>query len=148
MDSCLYLYVNGAFAGFSQVSHSTSAFDVTDLLSDGENTVEARVLKWCFGSYLEDQDKFRMSGIFRDVYLLERPEARVEDFVVTTALTPGGAEIAVRLETTDARAGNPRLRSMRRTARCWGKRRHRKARCFPWKTQCSGRRKRPTCTRW
>ncbi len=100
VDSCLYLYVNSTFAGFSQVSHSTSAFDVTELLSDGENTLEARVLKWCFGSYLEDQDKFRMSGIFRDVYLLERPETCVEDFVVSTALQKGAAEIAVRLETT------------------------------------------------
>ena len=74
VDSCLYLHVNGTFAGFSQVSHSTSAFDITDLLVNGENTLEVRVLKWCFGSYLEDQDKFRMSGIFRDVYLLERSE--------------------------------------------------------------------------
>ena len=49
-------------------SHSTSEFDVTDFLKDGTNTIAVLVLKWCDGSYLEDQDKFRMSGIFRDVY--------------------------------------------------------------------------------
>jgi beta-galactosidase len=101
VDSCLYLYVNGAFAGFSQVSHSTSAFDVTALLADGENTVEARVLKWCVGSYLEDQDKFRMSGIFRDVVVLERPLKRVDDFFIHTALCGNDAEVSVTLTTTD-----------------------------------------------
>ena len=101
VDSCLYLYVNGTFAGFSQVSHSTSAFDITDLLLDGENTLEVRVLKWCFGSYLEDQDKFRMSGIFRDVYILERPEARVEDFRVRMTLMDNAAKIDITLETSD-----------------------------------------------
>ena len=101
VDSCLYLYVNGTFAGFSQVSHSTSAFDVTELLTDGENTVEVRVLKWCVGSYLEDQDKFRMSGIFRDVYLLERATARVDNLWIQTALMPGAAEVTVTLTRTD-----------------------------------------------
>lgn len=101
VDSCLYLYVNGAFAGFSQVSHSTSAFDITALVKDGENTLEVHVLKWCFGSYLEDQDKLRMSGIFRDVYVLERPTARVEDFRVRTALAGNAATISVALEKSD-----------------------------------------------
>ncbi len=99
VDSCLYLTVNGTYAGFTQVSHSTSAFDLTDLLISGENTLEVLVLKWCFGSYLEDQDKFRMSGIFRDVYLLERAGARVEDFTVRTTLNADGAEVSVALET-------------------------------------------------
>ena len=100
VDSCLYLYVNGAFQGFSQVSHSTSAFDVTELIKDGENTLEVRVLKWCFGSYLEDQDKLRMSGIFRDVYILERPQAHVEDFRIRTELTENAARISVSLAMT------------------------------------------------
>jgi len=98
VDSCLYLYVNGVFAGFSQVSHSTSAFDITDLLLDGENMLEARVLKWCFGSYLEDQDKLRMSGIFRDVYLMERRGKHVEDFFIHTAVRDAEAEISVTLQ--------------------------------------------------
>ncbi len=101
VDSCLYLYINGTFVGFSQVSHSTSAFDVTDVLVDGENTLEVHVLKWCFGSYLEDQDKFRMSGIFRDVYLLERPAAGVEDLFVRTELGEDQATVSVSLTMPD-----------------------------------------------
>ncbi len=82
VDSCFYVWLNGVFTGYSQVSHSTSEFDVTDLLRDGENTLAVLVLKWCDGSYLEDQDKFRMSGIFRDVYLLKRPEEGIFDYFV------------------------------------------------------------------
>lgn len=82
VDSCFYVWVNGSFAGYSQVSHSTSEFDITDMLREGENTLAVLVLKWCDGSYLEDQDKFRMSGIFRDVYLLRRPEEGIFDYFV------------------------------------------------------------------
>ena len=71
-----------SFVGYSQVSHSTSAFDVTELLREGENTLAVLVVKWCDGSYFEDQDKFRMSGIFRDVYLLNRPENGIQDYFV------------------------------------------------------------------
>ena len=84
VDSCFYVWVNGVYAGYSQVSHATSEFDVTDLLNEGENTLAVLVLKWCDGSYLEDQDKFRMSGIFRDVYLLKRPEKTIRDYQITT----------------------------------------------------------------
>lgn len=82
VDSCFYVWVNGKFAGYSQVSHSTSEFDITDSLKEGENTLAVLVLKWCDGSYMEDQDKFRMSGIFRDVYLLKRPEEGIFDYFV------------------------------------------------------------------
>lgn len=84
VDSCFYVWLNGDFVGYSQVSHSTSEFEVTQALDDGENTLVVLVLKWCDGSYLEDQDKFRMSGIFRDVYLLMRPEHAIRDFYVRT----------------------------------------------------------------
>lgn len=82
VDSCFYLYVNGELAAFSQVSHSTSEVNITPLLEDGENEIVFLVLKWCYGTYFEDQDKLRMSGIFRDVYLLERPENHLRDFFV------------------------------------------------------------------
>ncbi len=82
VDSCFYVWLNGSFVGYSQVSHSTSEFDVTEYLREGENLLAVLVLKWCDGSYLEDQDKFRMSGIFRDVYLLRRPEACVYDYFI------------------------------------------------------------------
>ncbi|HBH94538.1 MAG TPA: glycoside hydrolase family 2 [Ruminococcaceae bacterium] len=84
VDSCIYLYVNGSFAGYSQISHCTSEFDITPFLKDGINTITAAVLQWCDGTYFEDQDKFRMSGIFRDVYVLSRPRQRLEDYRVKT----------------------------------------------------------------
>ena len=83
VDSCFYLWVNGEFAGYSQVSHSTSEFDVTRFLKEGYNQIAVLVLKWCDGTYLEDQDKLRMSGIFRDVYLLRRPAGpHIKDITV------------------------------------------------------------------
>ena len=83
VDSCFYLYINSKFVGYSQVSHHTSEFDITDYLCEGENDITVAVLKWCDGTYLEDQDKFRLSGIFRDVYVLSRAEKRLENYVVT-----------------------------------------------------------------
>ncbi|MCL2703628.1 MAG: DUF4981 domain-containing protein [Defluviitaleaceae bacterium] len=98
VDSCFYLYINGKSVGYSQVSHSTSEFDVTDFLADGKNHIAVLVLKWCDGSYFEDQDKFRMSGIFRDVYLIERPEKYVRDYTVHTRILNNNAEIEVIIE--------------------------------------------------
>jgi beta-galactosidase len=86
VDSCFYLYVNEAFVGYSQVSHHTSEFDITPYLTEGDNRITVAVLKWCDGTYLEDQDKIRLSGIFRDVYMLSRPEKRLEDYCVKTLL--------------------------------------------------------------
>lgn len=86
VDSCFYLWLNGQYVGYSQVSHATSEFDVTPWLRDGSNTLAVLVLKWCDGSYLEDQDKFRMSGIFRDVYLLKRPTEGIFDYFLTTRI--------------------------------------------------------------
>ncbi|MBQ7535761.1 MAG: beta-galactosidase [Stomatobaculum sp.] len=87
VDSCFYVWVNGIYAGYSQVTHHTAEFDITGLLQEGGNLLAVLVLKWCDGSYLEDQDKFRMSGIIRDVYLLSRPEKHVADYVITTSLS-------------------------------------------------------------
>lgn len=84
VDSCFYLWINGQYVGYSQVSHATSEFDVTGYLKEGDNLVTVLVLKWCDGSYLEDQDKFRMSGIFRDVYLLKRGFQGIWDYSVRT----------------------------------------------------------------
>lgn len=98
VDSCIYLFVNDAFVGYSQVSHSTSEFNVTEYLKEGQNQITVAVLKWCDGTYLEDQDKIRLSGIFRDVYMLTRPKTRLTNYRVKTILseevkkTPLGAE--------------------------------------------------------
>lgn len=100
VDSCCHVWVNGQYAGYSQVSHSPSEFDVTDLLREGENALTVLVLKWCDGTYFEDQDKFRQSGIFRDVYLLRRQKAGIRDFRVETKLNPARtwADVRVTLE--------------------------------------------------
>ncbi len=104
VDSCLYLYVNGKFAGYSEVSHHTSEFDITDYLKSGENTITVAVLKWCTGTYFEDQDKIRLSGIFRDVYVLSRPENRIEDYKINTELSEDfkSAELKITVKGQDA----------------------------------------------
>ena len=84
VSSCLELFVNGAFVGYTQGSHLQAEFDVTDFVQVGENTLVAKVRKWCTGSYLEDQDFFRFSGIFRDVYLLSRPQDHIRDISIVT----------------------------------------------------------------
>lgn len=84
VDSCFYVWLNGHYVGYSQVSHSTSEFDVTNYINEGNNKLAVLVLKWCDGSYLEDQDKFRMSGIFRDIYILKRPEQGIFDYFIHT----------------------------------------------------------------
>ncbi len=86
VDSAFYLYVNGVKKGYSQISHATSEFDITDLLVNGENTIDVVVLKWCASSYFECQDKFRFTGIFRSVYILIRPEQHITDYYFTTKI--------------------------------------------------------------
>ncbi|PWL44819.1 MAG: beta-galactosidase [Clostridiales bacterium] len=107
VDSCFYVWLNGQFVGYSQVSHSPSEFDVTDFIRQGENTLSVLVLKWCDGSYLEDQDKFRSSGIFRDVYLLKRPKNHIRDIRVNTVLNDSydSAELSVQLDTEGSISG-------------------------------------------
>jgi beta-galactosidase len=87
VDSAFYLYINNEFVGYSQVSHMTSEFNITEYLVDGENSITVIVLKWCDGTYLECQDKWRMSGIIRDVYILSRPKERIKNYRVTTKLS-------------------------------------------------------------
>ena len=93
VDSCLYLYVNGMFAGYSQVSHHTSEFDITPFLKQGANLLTVVVLKWCDGTYLEDQDKIRLSGIFRDVYVLSRANDVITDYRVKTFVREAGKAV-------------------------------------------------------
>ncbi len=73
VSSCAFVYVNGNYVGFTQGSHLQAEFDITKFAFEGENEITVKVLKWCCGSYLEDQDFFRMNGIFRDCYILQRP---------------------------------------------------------------------------
>ncbi len=86
VNSAFYVWVNGKLAGFSKVSHMPSEFDITPLLQPGENVIAVKVFKWSDGTYLEDQDFWRLSGIFRDVYLLGVPKVHVRDVRVRATL--------------------------------------------------------------
>ena len=98
VDSCFYVWINGSYVGYSQVSHMTSEFDITDLLRDGENSIAVLVMKWCDGSYLEDQDKFRMSGIFRGVYILKRPKQAISDYHIKTRIEDMLAKVEIEMK--------------------------------------------------
>jgi beta-galactosidase len=87
VDSFFYLYINDHFVGYSQVSHACSEFDITPYINTGTNTVKVFVAKYCAGSYLEGQDKWRLSGIFRDVFLLFRPEQHIENYTIKTDIS-------------------------------------------------------------
>lgn len=84
VSSCLELYINNEYAGYSQGSHLMAEFNITQLVKKGRNSVKAKVRKWCSGSYLEDQDMFRYNGIYRDVYILSRPKGHITDIRITT----------------------------------------------------------------
>ena len=127
VDSCFYLWVNGAFTGYSQVSHSTSEFKITDKLVNGKNEIRVLNLKWCDGTYLEDQDKLRMSGIFRSVYIIRREKNHIRDFFIKSdadgnlkieaeggenvrcSLYDGGAQIAAFKPNENITIENPKL---------------------------------------
>ncbi len=101
VDSCFYVWLNGQYVGYGQVSHAQHEFDVTEMILQGENKLAVLVLKWCDGSYFEDQDKFRVSGIFRDVYLLKRPTQGIFDYFVHTRLGDGEAVLELEVDYLD-----------------------------------------------
>ncbi|MDF2959162.1 MAG: glycoside hydrolase [Paenibacillus sp.] len=79
VNSCFYLWINGEFVGYSQGSRVPAEFNITPYIRSGKNRMAVMVLKWCDGTYIEDQDLWRFSGIFRDVYLLARSRSHVRD---------------------------------------------------------------------
>lgn len=83
-DSCVYVWLNGEFVGYGEAPHNRSSFDITSYLLNGKNRLCVMVYKWCTGTYLDDQDKIRLSGLFRDVYILERSMAGIRDFSLKT----------------------------------------------------------------
>lgn len=86
VNSAFYLWVNGQEVGYSQGSRTPAEFNITKYLKEGENTIAAEVYRYCIGSYLENQDFYRLSGIYRDVYLWSVPELHIRDFTVVTEL--------------------------------------------------------------
>ena len=112
VESCVALWLNGTYIGFSSDSFTPHEFELTHALRDGENKLACRVYRWCAGSWLEDQDFLRFSGIFRDVYLYAIPAAHVWDLKITAepdgtrgvlrwqvkSETPEGTRLTVRLK--------------------------------------------------
>ena len=86
VNSAFHLWCNGQWMGYSQDSRLPAEFDLSAVLRPGQNRLAVMVLRWCDGSYLEDQDMWRMSGIFRDVSLLHKPETRIADYQIVTDL--------------------------------------------------------------
>ena len=98
-DSCFYLYINNNFVSYSQVSHCTSEIDITPYIKVGENDIKVLVFKWCDASYLEDQDKFRLSGIFREIYILYREEGHLTDIFIKPTLSEDFSTGRINIET-------------------------------------------------
>ena len=86
VDNAFYLFVNNQKVGYSLIAHSKSEFDITPYIVDGNNKIDVLVLKWSASSYYECQDKFRFTGIFRDVYLLSRKEKHITDYRFVTRI--------------------------------------------------------------
>jgi len=109
VSSAFYLWVNGRIVGFSKDSKTPAEFDVTHWVHAGANQLAVEVYRWSDGSYLEDQDKWRLSGIFRDVYLYARPRVHIRDYFARASLAPdyrdGRLSVDVALANTGAPAG-------------------------------------------
>jgi beta-galactosidase/beta-glucuronidase len=99
VDSAFHVWINGQFAGYGQGSHLHSEFRVTSLLQPGENMIAVQVYQWSDGTYLEDQDKWRLSGIFKDVYVKATPDVHIRDIAVQTSFSENrdNAVLGVRL---------------------------------------------------
>ena len=98
VDSAYYLYVNGNFIGYATGSHCVHEYDITSALKVGDNEIRVIVFKWCAGTFIECQDKFRLSGIFRDVYVLSRPNDHLFNYKFTTDYTAENGVITVEVD--------------------------------------------------
>ncbi|MGE5432311.1 MAG: glycoside hydrolase family 2 TIM barrel-domain containing protein [Syntrophomonadaceae bacterium] len=86
VQSAMFLWVNGEYIGYHEDGMTSAEFDITNYVKSGKNTVAAMVLRWCDGSYLEDQDMFRYSGIYRDVFVYSKPQTMMKDIFIKTDL--------------------------------------------------------------
>lgn len=111
VESAYYVWINGKYVGYSENSFTDHEFDVTELLRDGENNISVQVFRWCDGSWMEDQDFIRLSGIFRDVYLYASPKTHIQDFKITPSLASnykdGEFSATVWVDNFDSKASDP-----------------------------------------
>lgn len=97
VETALALWVNGSFIGYSEDSYTPAHFEITDVVKQGKNKIAVAVFKFSTGSWLEDQDFWRMSGIIRDVYYYQTPNSRIKDFYFKTDVNPTDASAAIDL---------------------------------------------------
>ena len=103
VESAFYVWINGEFAGYSEDSYTPAEFDISPYIHTGENHVAVEVYRWCDGSWLEDQDTWRLSGIFRDVFLYAAPVCHIEDFWAVPLLDDDyrDAELKIKVRITN-----------------------------------------------
>lgn len=116
VESAFYLWLNGNFVGYSEDTFTPATFDLTPYLIEGENKLAVEVYRWSDASWLEDQDFWRMSGIFRDVFLYATPKVHIEDFFVTTNLDDqyknADLQIKAKIRNYDRSQGKMRFQAM------------------------------------
>lgn len=117
VESALALWCNGSYVGYSEDTFTPSEFDLTPYLRDGENKLAARVFKWCSSSWCEDQDFFRFSGIFRDVFLYTVPQVHVADVRVQTLLSDSLDRAELTLDLAATAEGSVKLTLFREERR-------------------------------
>jgi len=100
VESAFYVWLNGELVGYSEDTFTPAEFDLTPYLVEGENKLAVEVYRWCSGSWLEDQDFWRMSGIFRDVYIFSAPDTHIYDFFVHTDLDDQYQDATLRVDAT------------------------------------------------
>lgn len=116
IKSAAYVWVNGQYVGYTEGSNTDAEFDVSKVVRTGKNNVAVQVIRWSDGSYLEGQDIFHMSGIYRDVYLYSTPRTFVSDHYITSKLDPathytnGSATVQLTIDNRDARAVKKEVR--------------------------------------
>ena len=105
VNSCADVYVNGKFVGYSEDTFDFQEYEITDLVKEGENKLAVTVYRFCTGSYLEDQDMWRLSGIFRSVYLIYKPRTQIADFYAVCSLNDSFDSAELKIEAKIACAG-------------------------------------------
>ncbi|HDQ46190.1 MAG TPA: DUF4981 domain-containing protein [bacterium] len=119
VQSCLTLWINGRMVGYSQDSMTPAEFDITDFVKTGKNLLAAQVIRWSDGSYIEDQDFWRLSGIYRDVYLLAVPPVRIADFSVRTDLDEAYRDAGLSVEVDIANLSDRTASDIRVHLKLW-----------------------------